>query len=103
METTTKRQFVEAIRDNGESAADVEGCFYQDLRTDAVVPCRLDGLPDIPYYAGHGGIVGHPAIVFTKDYIYIKCQYDGLTWVEPIPRHPAVVVRQQVIPIPGGG
>jgi len=108
--TTTKEQLLEALAETGEKPEDII-CFYQPVPPDVSYPgwhtgecgdpvrCSVHELPERKFDPGHGAPEGEPFIAFGPKYIYIKVQYDGAEWVEPIPRHPEVV--RKPIPWPG--
>ena len=38
--------------------------------------------------AGFGCIDGYNFILYTKDWVYFPCCYDGAEWIDRVPRHP---------------
>ena len=40
------------------------------------------------YVGGYGTVCGPPFGVWTADYVYFPCAYDGLEWVGSVPRTP---------------
>ena len=59
-------------------------------------------LPEREFDAGYGGVRGDRVICFSERYVYIRGQYDGLEWVEAIPRSPESLLAFGGIPEPVG-
>jgi len=101
--TTTKEQLLEVLKDTGEKEEDII-CFYQPVdgisepgwnieKCGEVIRCKVSELPERKFDSGYGAPEGEPFIAFGPKYVYIKLQYDGSEWIEPIPRHPEYVEK----------
>ena len=54
---------------------------------------------DLEFDSGYGNIGGIPFILWTQKRVYFPAVYDGLEWVESVPRDPTT----EVIPYHRGG
>ena len=108
--TTTREQLLEALQETGEPPEDIV-CFYRPVNgaefpgwdqeeCGDLIQCSVDELPKRQFNEGYGAPMGEPFIAFGPRYVYIKVQYDGAEWIEPIPRHPEFVKKP--LPWPGG-
>ena len=74
--TTWALELSTALKDNGESWADVES----NTMTEEEMSKEFD--------PGYGGVEGCPFTVWTVRSIYFPCTYDGSEWVGCVSRHP---------------
>lgn len=83
--------------------------YYFDDENPPLIPKDKKGIPlcwnqarpllDYPYVSSFGSPQCHPVYVWTdKDIIFVS-QYDGMTHIEKIPRHPGPCQPH----MPGGG
>lgn len=71
-----KTMLDEALKENGESWADVEA----NTMTEEEMAKNFD--------AGYGGTEGCPFTVWTKNRVYFPICYDGAEWVGSVSRNP---------------
>lgn len=76
MLTNWKTQLSLALKERGESWADVEANTMSEAE-------MLE-----EFYAGFGGINGCPFTVWTKNTVYFPIRYDGSEWVGSVSRNP---------------
>jgi len=90
--TTTKEQLLEAMKREAETPEDLVAVFWQLYSTfgdrGEVIQCDFDELPERKFDSGYGGMEGEPIIAFTKDRVYFKVVYDGMEWIDSVPRNP---------------
>lgn len=59
-----------------ETFKDVEYCTLKETELDE------------PFDAGYGSAEGKPFLLWTHKRVYFPCVYDGLEWVDSVPRNP---------------
>ena len=57
-------------------------------RVDGMAPTDPTSWLDVEFDDGWGLTKGSPFAVWTSDYVYFACVYDGKEWVGRVPRHP---------------
>lgn len=76
MLTNWKAQLSLALKERGESWADIEA----NTMSEAEMAKKFD--------AGFGGTNGCPFTVWTKNTVYFPIRYDGAEWVGSVSRNP---------------
>ena len=74
--TSWKEDLTKALKENGETWADVEA----HTLTEEELNAQFDH--------GYGGNEGAPFTLWTKNYVYFPGCYDGAEWVASAPRNP---------------
>ena len=76
MNTTWRTELEDALKDSGESFADIESSTLTEEQLDT------------KFNNGYGGSEGAPFTVWTKTHVYFPAVYDGAEWVACVPRNP---------------
>lgn len=74
--TTWKKQLKYELEENGEDF----DCIISSTLTEEQMNVEFDG--------GYGAVEGEPFTVWTNDYVYFPCSYDGSEWVGSASRNP---------------
>lgn len=64
---------------------------------DEIIYCTLtDAELDVEFDDGYGTSRGKPFTAWSERYVYFPAVYDGLEWVERVPRNPCAEVPRHV-------
>jgi len=74
--TNWKTELMEALKEHGESSADIEATTLSAEEMER------------EFDDGYGGTEGAPFTVWTKKRVYFPWQYDGAEGVASVSRHP---------------
>ena len=82
--TTWRKEITSQMNENNETWDSVEACTLSQEEL------------DIEFCDGFGSSNGKPFTVWTKNFVYFPGVYDGMEWVDSVPRNPCSVAKNHV-------